>query len=373
MKIAILGTRGIPARYGGFETLAEQLSNRLAERGHEVTVYCRRPFTTPQDVVDPRIQRVILPTISRKHLDTLFHTLLSVVHVGFREADLVLLCNVGNSPLAWVPRFFGKPTILHVDGLDRERRKWSAFARTYLHICERVATWTPTRIVTDARVIQDYYRERYGKESCMVAYGAEVPEEVGEPAFGFTPGRYLLYVARLEPENNPDLIIRAYNLLNTDWPLVIVGGNKYIPSYVDSLKAMAGKNVKFLGPVYGNGYWNLQKYAGMFLFAGEVGGVHPSLVESMAVGNPILYLDTRQNREAAAGCGVAYPADPAQLAERIQELINSDARRQQLRQQAASRANEIYSWSRIVEQYERLFQETLIERAGASVATSPDP
>jgi glycosyltransferase involved in cell wall biosynthesis len=372
MKVAILGTRGIPARYGGFETLAEQLANRLVERGHEVTVYCRRPFTTPADVVDPRIRRVVLPTISRKHLDTLFHTFLSVFDVGFRGADLVLLCNVGNSPLAWIPRIFGKPTILHVDGLDRERRKWSSFARFYLLMCEWIATLTPTQLVTDARVIQDYYRDRYGQDSCMVAYGAEVPQDVGEPAFGLPAGRYLLYVARLEPENNPELIIHAYNRLKTDWPLAIVGGNKYVPAYVESLKAIAGPNVRFLGPVYGDGYWNLQKHAGMFLFGGEVGGVHPSLVESMAVGNPILYLDTVQNREAVAGCGVPYPNDPAALAGKIQMLIDSEATRQELRLKAAAHASEIYSWSRIVEQYERLFQEVLLARAGAPVAASPD-
>ena len=104
MKISILGTRGIPARYGGFETLAEQLSARLAARGHEVTVYCRRPFTTPQDVLPPGVRRVILPTISRKHFDTPFHTFLSVVHVSFTDADVVLICNVANGPLAWIPR-----------------------------------------------------------------------------------------------------------------------------------------------------------------------------------------------------------------------------------------------------------------------------
>ncbi|HKC70038.1 MAG TPA: DUF1972 domain-containing protein, partial [Terriglobales bacterium] len=99
MRIAILGTRGIPARYGGFETLAEQLANRLAERGHLVTVYCRRPFTRPDDVLRPGVKRVILPTISRKHFDTIFNTFLSVFHVSFSDADAVLLCNVGNSPL----------------------------------------------------------------------------------------------------------------------------------------------------------------------------------------------------------------------------------------------------------------------------------
>src|SRR5438270_13865439 len=136
MNIAILGTRGIPARYGGFETLAEQLANRLAERGHLVAVYCRRPFTMPDDVVNSGVKRVILPTISRKHFDTIFNTLLSVFHVGFTDADAVLLCNVGNSPLAWIPRILRKPTVLHVDGRDRKRNKWKSSARQYLLLCE---------------------------------------------------------------------------------------------------------------------------------------------------------------------------------------------------------------------------------------------
>ncbi len=136
MKIAILGTRGIPARYGGFETFAEHLSARLAARGHQITVYCRRPFTTAHDVIAPGVRRVILPTISRKHFDTAFHTLLSVIHVSFTSADVVLICNVANGPIAWIPRLFGKPTVLNVDGLDRKRKKWSLLGRSVLHFCE---------------------------------------------------------------------------------------------------------------------------------------------------------------------------------------------------------------------------------------------
>jgi glycosyltransferase involved in cell wall biosynthesis len=175
MKIAIIGTRGIPPRYGGFERLAEQLSIRLAARGHEVTVYCRRPFTTPEDVVPPGVRRVILPTISEKHLDTPFHTFLSVIHVLFTSADVVLICNVANGPLAWIPRLARKPTVLNVDGLDRKRRKWNLLARSVLYFCELTATFTPTRIVTDARLIQEYYWNRYRKRSTMIAYGAQIP------------------------------------------------------------------------------------------------------------------------------------------------------------------------------------------------------
>ena len=156
MKIAILGTRGIPNRYGGFEAFAEKLSLRLVENGHQVSVYCRRPFTRPEDdqLVDPRIKRVILPTISAMHLDTPIHTLLSALHVVFTDAEVVLLCNVGNSPVAWIPRLFGKPVVLNVDGLDRQRKKWGWFARTYLHFCEWLSVHTPTRTVTDSNAMQ---------------------------------------------------------------------------------------------------------------------------------------------------------------------------------------------------------------------------
>lgn len=361
MKIAILGTRGIPARYGGFETLAEQLANRLAERGHLVTVYCRRSYTRPDDMVHPGVKRVILPTISRKHFDTIFNTFLSVFHVGFSRADAVLLCNVGNSPLAWIPRLFGKPTVLHVDGLDRKRKKWKWLARQYLLLCEFLAAWTPTRLLTDAVAIRDYYRLHYGRDSAMIAYGAEVPRLPQVPwhehDFDIPQGRYILYVCRLEPENNPELVIRAYARLKTDWPLVVVGDNKYTPGYVERLKEMAGPNVRFVGAVYGPRYWELQNNAGLFVSAFEVGGIHPSLVEAMAAGNTLLYLDTRENREAVGDAGVAFRADTDELASAMQRLLDAPQVGEDLAGKARARASELYSWDRIVDRYEHLFCE----------------
>ncbi len=361
MKIAILGTRGIPARYGGFETLAEHLANRLAERGHLVTVYCRRPFTRPDDVLRPGVQRVILPTISRKHLDTIFSTFLSVFHVGFSPADAVLLCNVGNAPLAWIPRLFAKPTVLHVDGLDRKRKKWKWFARQYLLLCEFLAAYTPTRLLTDAVAIRDYYWQRYRRDSAMIAYGAEVPQLPQVPwhehDFDIPQRRYILYVCRLEPENNPELVIRAYARLKTDWPLVVVGDNRYTPGYVDRLKALAGPKVRFVGAVYGPRYWELQNNAGLLVSAFEVGGIHPSLVEAMAAGNTLLYLDSKENREAVGDAGVAFRADADELASAMQRLLDAPQVREDLAHKARARASELYSWERIVDQYEELFAE----------------
>ncbi|HEV2112867.1 MAG TPA: glycosyltransferase [Terriglobales bacterium] len=368
MKIAILGTRGIPNRYGGFEAFAEKLSFCLAERGHEVTVYCRRPFTRPGDekLIDSRIRRVILPSISAKHLDTPFNGLLAALHVSFTRAEVILMCNVGNSPVCWIPRLFGKPLALNVDGLDRQRKKWGWLASAYLHFCEWLSVRTPTRVVTDARTVRDYYRSRYGKESAMIAYGAAVPEQAAiareGSAFarlGLEPKQYILYVSRLEPENNPELVLRGYQLSKSEWPLVVVGDNDYRPGYVEQLRKLAGDRVIFTGSIYGDGYWELQRNAGLFIFACEVGGIHPALIETMACGNAALYLDTESNRETAGEHGLAFEHDERSLAQEIERLIHDPELRSRLGRSAAEYARQNYGWEQVTEKYEALFAEML--------------
>ena len=363
MKIAILGTRGIPNRYGGFEAFAENLSRKLVERGHEVTVYCRRAFTRPGDekLVDPRIKRVILPNIPGKHLDTPIHTFLAAGHVAFTDAEVVLVCNVGNSPVAWIPRIFGKPVVLNVDGLDRQRRKWGFLASTYLHFCEMLSVVTPTRVVTDARSIQDYYRARYGKETTMIGYGAELPPQTGPTPdsplarFNLTPKKYILYVSRLEPENHPELVINAYRQVETDWPLVMVGSNAYKPDYEQNLRTLADPRVIFTGSIYGDGYWELQRNCGFFVFACEVGGIHPALIETMAAGNASLYLDTESNRETTADCGLVFREDANDLAAQMQRLLSDPNLRSGLGERSRSRAIELHGWDQVTTQYEKLF------------------
>jgi glycosyltransferase involved in cell wall biosynthesis len=331
---------------------------RLAARGHDVTVYCRRPFTTPDDIVAPGVRRVILPTISEKHLDTPFHTFLSVVHVLFTDADVVLICNVANGPLAWIPRLGGKPTVLNVDGLDRRRRKWNFLARSILHLCELMATFTPTRVVTDGRLMQEYYWRRYRRRSTMIAYGAEIPPNSEElEGLSLPPGKFILYVSRLEPENNPELVIQAYRQVQTDWALVMVGGNPYDAAYVDRLKSLADGRVIFTGPVYGRQYWQLLSNAALYVFACEIGGVHPALIEAMAARNAILYLDTPENRETAADCGIAFRAEALDLASGMTRLIRDDLLREDLGRMAQARAEKMFGWEETTRKYEALFSE----------------
>ncbi len=364
MKIAILGTRGIPARYGGFETLADQLSKRLAARGHQVTVYCRRQFTRPDDQFDSRIRRVILPSISSKHFDTALNGFLSALHGSFSDTEVMLICNVANSLVAWIPRLFGKPTALHVDGFDRKRRKWNIFGRAYLLFCETLSSFTPSRVVTDALAMQDYYQRRYHKKAEVILYGAEVPDQAPEgetvvARLHLPRQRYILYASRFEPENNPELVVNAYRQLQTEWPLVMLGGNVYDPAYVEKIQSLGDDGVIFTGPIYGEGYWELQKNAGLFVFACEVGGVHPALVEAMTVGKPVLYLDTPENRETIGDCGVAFQPDAQDLAVKIGSTLQNPQLLSELSARARERAEKLYRWDEITSQYEAMFKKML--------------
>jgi len=359
MRLALLGTRGVPANYGGFETLAEELGARLAARGHEVSVYGRRAHIQYDQPTYRGMRIVLLPTLATKYLDTVVNTFLSVFHVAAKHADVVFACNVANSPFMWVPRVVGQPTVLNVDGLDRRRRKWSWLGRAYLWVCEWLALLTPTVMVTDARVMQEYYRRRYGKRSTLIAYGAE-PKDVGGAAdvvarCGLKPGGYVLYVSRLEPENNPELVIRAFERLKTDLQLAVVGGNPYRPDYVDSLKQTRDPRIVFTGPIYGAGYWQLQRHAALYVHATEVGGTHPALIEAMACGHAVLFLSTPENREVMAEAGLPFAASAEDLAAQLERVLGDASLRAALGARARERAREHYNWEKITDQYEDLF------------------
>lgn len=356
MKIAILGTRGIPANYGGFETFAEQLSTRLAARGHAVTVYCRKHYSTRTATDYHGVSLVVLPTIQHKYFDTVVHTFLSVLHAAAQRYDVILICNAANSIFAFMPRLFGTPTLVNVDGLERKRKKWNWLGRKYYHLSEWLSTFLPTAIVTDAQVIQDYYATRYHKQSEMIAYGAEVarradPERL-QP-YGLEPNRYILYVSRLEPENNAHLVIKAYEQVNTDLPLVIVGGAPYAHEYIAKLKSTKDRRVRFPGFVFGEDYRALQQNAYCYVHSTEIGGTHPALIEAMGAGNCALTLDTPENREVIGDAGIIY-GSVAELTEQLRRVLADPSIITEYRSRAMARVLKLYNWEQITDQYEYL-------------------
>ncbi|HEY7680808.1 MAG TPA: glycosyltransferase [Terriglobia bacterium] len=374
MKIAILGTRGIPANYGGFETFAEELSTRLVARGHSVAVYGRTNNIRYRGPSYRGVRLVLLPTISHKYLDTVAHTFLSVLHVLFQDAEVILICNSANSVFSFLPRLAGKKTVVNVDGLERQRRKWNRMGRAWYRLSERLSTFLPNAIVSDARVIQQYYRERYGKDSYFIPYGAEtarVETRACLDRLGLEAGEYFLYVSRLEPENNALLVVQAFEKVATDKKMVIVGDAPYARDYIARLKATRDPRILFPGAIYGTEYKELQSQAFCYIHATEVGGTHPALIEAMGCGRCVLYLDTPENREVAGEAGIAYERSPEDLAAKMSAVLRDASLRERVEEQAVVRVQQRYRWEDITVQYEGLFEGLLSGAipAGGSLPT----
>jgi len=359
VRIAILGTRGIPANYGGFETFAEELGVRLARRGHRVTVYGRAHHVADGLEMHRGVRLVVLPTIRHKYLDTIVHTGLSTVHAIAARYDVILLCNAANALFAGLLRLGRLPVVLNVDGIERRRRKWNALGRAWYAMSERLSTVVPNVMVTDARAIQRYYLERYGAGSTFIPYGSELAPAGTRSTlerFGVQPDRYLLYVSRLEPENNADAVIAGYEARRRAWPLVIVGAGPYSAAYVEQLEQMAGPSVIFTGAVYGDGYRELQAHAAAYIHATEVGGTHPALVEAMGFGNCVVVNDVPENREVAGDAALYFDvAEPESLARALETVERDPDAARRLGAAAARRARRLFSWDSIADQYERLF------------------
>jgi len=358
MRIAILGTRGIPANYGGFETFAEHLSTRLVARGHQVTVYCRAHYTSPRQLEFQGVRLKVLPTIRHKYFDTVVHAFLSALHAATRRYDAVLICNAANAPFAPILRLTGTPVAINVDGLEHKRKKWNWIAQGYYKLAERLATILPNETVTDARVIQEYYEARYGASSTMIAYGAEV-ERRPDPLvrrWRVEPNRYVLYVSRLEPENNAHLVIDAFKRVRTAHKLLIVGDAPYAREYISELKARAkgDKRIVFTGFVFGRDYRALQQNAYCYVHATEVGGTHPALLEAMGFGNCVLTLAAPENIEAVGDAGIVY-ADEKDLAEKLRRVLRDGSLVHSYRNRAQARVQEMYDWDYVVDRYEDLF------------------
>ncbi|MCU1264108.1 MAG: hypothetical protein JWM21_426 [Acidobacteria bacterium] len=361
MRIAILGTRGIPASYGGFETFAEHLSTRLAARGHAVTVYCRAHYVSPRQLEYQGVRLRILPTIRHKYFDTVVHTFLSALDAAPRRFDAALICNAANAPFAPLLRLTGTPVAINVDGLEHKRKKWNWIGRQYYLLTERLATILPNKTVTDAGVIKDYYLSRYNAASTMIAYGSEVERRPNPDVvrrWRVEPNRYVLYVSRLEPENNAHLVIEAFKKVRTAHRLLIVGDAPYAHDYIADLKARArgDKRIIFTGFVFGQDYRALQQNAYCYVHATEVGGTHPALLEAMGFGNCVLTLAAPENLEAVGDAAIPYN-DESDLARKLQRVLRDGSLVHSFRHRAQTRVQEHYTWDRVVDQYEQLFAE----------------
>jgi glycosyltransferase involved in cell wall biosynthesis len=359
MRVAFIGTRGVPASYSGFETCVEKLGQRMVQRGHDVTVFCRSTHYSERlrDYLGMRL--VYVPAIRQKHLETLSHTFLSAPRV---PRDTAIVCmGVGNAPVVRALELAGRRTVFNVDGADWRRDKWGRFASWYLRTSERLAARGKSIVLADAEAVRRYYSEVYHRETEVVPYGADPPADCGTDAldkFALKSREYLLWVGRLVPENAPHDFLDGVRMAGLDVPAVVVGDASYAEPYKATLRALGPANTVFTGYQFGPAYQQLSAHAGVFVLAARVGGTHPVLVEQMAAGNSILARETESNREVLGDTGLFWET-PQQLADLLKAVWADAPMRRRLGEAARARVEALYSWDRVTSRYLELCEQSL--------------
>lgn len=361
LNIALIGTRGVPARYGGFETAIEEVGARLAQRGHHVLVYCRAPEgedLAGQPEWYKGMRTVFLPAARRRSLETLSHTGLSAAHLLRRtKPDAAVLFNAANSP--WLPalRAMRIPVATHVDGLEWRRGKWNKVGQTYYRVAEQLSVrWSDT-LIADAQGIADYYTEEFEAPTDLIAYGAPLitagTDRLAE--LDLAPRGYHLVVARFEKENHVDVIVDGYRRSAATRPLVVVGSAPYSDEYTAAIHALADDRVRFLGGVWDQDLLDqLYGNALTYVHGHSVGGTNPSLLRAIGAGAPVLAYDVAFNREVVGEPGRYFlGADGVRQAIEAAEADPADQERRSAGSRERARA---YDWADVTDRYEAMLR-----------------
>lgn len=367
MRISIFGARGVPAAWGGFDTFVTELTPRLVESGHEVTLYCMPKYTPPE--VGDRfhgVQLVRLPTVYGKFTETVFHEVLSSLHALFTPRQDVYYVLACRTVWAYLPHvLLRRRVVINTDGLDWQRRKWGRIARAYLKVNYWLARHVTKHLVSDAKELQKFYMEEYGTHSAFLTNGGNILEVEDDSRhreilaeYGVEPGSYYLVACRMEPENNIDIILREFERSSVTEPLLIAGGANYESEYLKGLQETRDPRIRFLGPVYAEGHIEaLHLGAKAYIHGHEVGGTNPSLLKAMGCGNLILAHDVRFNREVLAGNGLLWTKEPGSLLAAL-DRVTREAETLQAEASTAcrERIRSYYSWDKVGRDHERYFR-----------------
>jgi glycosyltransferase involved in cell wall biosynthesis len=362
LRIAFLGGRGVVSKYSGIETYYEEVGSRLAEMGHDLTVYCRTYFTPPLEKHNG-MRLVRLPTIRSKHLETVVHTLLSTVHVLTQSCDIVHYHALGPALFSFLPRLFGKKTVVTVQGLDWQRRKWGRFAATVLQLGERASARLPNRTIVVSQVLQRHYRARHRTETVHVPNGGvlrerRTPQRILD--WGLQPGNYILFLGRFSPEKGCHLLVEAYEQLDTDVKLVMAGAASYCDDYSCNLRTHSSERIKLLDWVAGDTLDELLTNAMIFVLPSDMEGLSLALLDAMGTGLCVLTSDVPENREVVDGAGFTFQrGNAADLADRLRFLITNSAAREAAGRAAQARIREQYVWPKIAEEIEKVYLEMM--------------
>lgn len=363
MNIAIIGSRGYPVVYSGYETFVRELAERLVRRGMMVTVYCHRNLFSERPREKNGIRLVYIWTIEKKTLSQFIHSLQSMLHACFCRYDVILAVNSANGPFGLLPMIFRKSAVINVDGLEWLRPKWKGLGGRYFHWASRMAIKFYDRVITDSAAMQKIYRDEFAADSTMIAYGANFPPPADPGVLAkwkLEPGRYYLVVGRLIPDNNADLIVREFGAAKSEKKLVIVGDVPYMDPYAAMLKRQANGHLVFPGFVTDREELSaLYQHSFAYLHGHEFGGTNPSLLQALASGCAVCALDTVFNREILleGQYGFYFTKEPGSLASWIEATEARPDRLYPFRDNARERIRDNYTWEKIVAQYSLLFVE----------------
>lgn len=363
LRVAFIGGRGVISKYSGIETYYEEVGKRLAERAHEVTIYCRNYFTPPQRELYHGMRLVRLSTIRSKHLETVVHTLLSTAHALSQRYDIVHYHALGPALFSCIPRILGTKTAVTVQGLDWQRKKWGWLAAAVLRLGERASVKLPDATMVVSQALRERYGETHRMEAFYVPNGGMLRERREPQAileWGLDPGNYILFLGRFSPEKGCHLLVDAFERLHTDVKLVMAGASSYCDDYSRELRKHASERIRMLDWVSGETLDELLTNAMIFVLPSDLEGLSLALLDAMGAGLCVLTSDVAENREVVDGAGFTFKrGDAADLADRLRFLIANPAVREAAGKAAKNRIREQYLWDKIATDIEAVYFDVL--------------
>ena len=363
MKIAIIGSRGYPYVYSGYETFVKQLSERLVKKNFSVTIYCHKSlFKNKPDQVNG-INLKYISGIQTKSLSQLSHSFLSILNACFRNFDVIFVVNAANGPFGTITKIFNKKTVINVDGLEWLRPKWKGIGAIYYKFAARMATVFFDKVINDAEEMRKIYIELFGKDSKVIAYGPKDNIEKESEIFQKIKIKkldYFLIVGRLIPDNNWDILVNGFKLSKSTKKLVIVGDNPFKNEFRDNLILDSSDNIIFTGLIHDQAeLCDLFKNAYAYLHGHEYGGTNPTLIEALSFGNAVLALDTVFNKEVLQNENFGFYFNKNENS--VREIINyADSNCEEilkLKSKSKAALKKKYEWDYIVDQYIEVFED----------------
>jgi len=363
MKIAIIGSRGYPYVYSGYETFVSEVAPRLAKENVEVHVYCHKKLFSEKPEQVNGIYLHYIPVIQSKAFSQWSNSFLSTCHALTKKYDIILYVNSANGVFGVLTKLFRQKTAINVDGLEWLRPKWKGLGAKVFYFSSKMATRWMDRIITDADAMREIYLEEFKSDSTVIAYGANIrysrkTELIQQ--WNLTPNDYYLIIGRLIPDNNALLILQEFIQSKTTKKLVIVGDVPYKDAYAENIKKVKDERVLFTG--YVNGSDQLAElYHNCFAYfhGHEFGGTNPTLLKALAYGCAILALDTKFSREVLKNgeYGLFFTKEKGNLINIIHQAEINETLLSSFREKSRQRITEHYTWEKITQQYLALFRE----------------